>query len=93
MNSFTLFRRTIAVASTAVLLLSGCTPAKDEEHEKSSVESTQVGPSDKHEKECSNVTIDYVAYHIQSKAFYPAGYATPELAQLVEEQRKRIYAK
>ncbi|MGM1022131.1 MAG: hypothetical protein ACQEXV_16680 [Bacillota bacterium] len=33
-----------------------------------------------------------LAYHIKSKAFYPAGYATPELAQLVEEQRKRIYA-
>ncbi|MET3211665.1 UNVERIFIED_CONTAM: hypothetical protein ABIC26_004632 [Paenibacillus sp. PvR008] len=32
-----------------------------------------------------------LAYHIQSKAFYPAGYATPELAQLVAEQRQLIY--
>ncbi|WP_025682577.1 hypothetical protein [Paenibacillus maysiensis] len=74
MNSFTLFRRTIAVACTVVLLLSGCTPAKDEEHEKSSVESTQVGPSDKHEKECSNVTIDYASLAKWNGVTYRASY-------------------
>ncbi|MDQ0196467.1 hypothetical protein [Paenibacillus wynnii] len=32
-------------------------------------------------------------YRFKYAAFTPAGYATPELASLVEEQRKRVYAK
>ncbi|WP_052087789.1 hypothetical protein [Paenibacillus wynnii] len=34
-----------------------------------------------------------VIYNFKHAAFRPAGYATPELSALVEEQRKRIYAK
>lgn len=34
-----------------------------------------------------------ITYNLKYAAFNPAGYATPELASLVEEERKRIYAK
>ncbi len=34
-----------------------------------------------------------ISYNEKFAAFHPAGYATPELALLVEEQRKRIYVK
>ncbi|MNI33369.1 hypothetical protein D3C73_873170 [compost metagenome] len=34
-----------------------------------------------------------IVYNAMFAAFHPSGYATPELARLVEEQRKLIYAK
>ena len=34
-----------------------------------------------------------ISYNEKFAAFHPAGYATPELALLVEDQRKRIYVK